>query len=301
VDDVTARADDAIETPRAGLRIGELSRRVGMSADALRAWERRYGVPRPWRSASGQRLYSPEDEARVRRMLHHVRQGFSPAVAARMVGDEPDGDAVPPDGIGALAAGLRATLEALEGAAAQGVLDRLLAGFALDTVLRDVVLPYLADLGDRWERREVTVGQEHFASALVAGRLHGLARGWDAGVGPRALLACPSDERHELGLLCFGLALRERGWRVVYLGADTPAAEVIAASERVAPAVVVLAAVRPEPLLGAAPAFAALGGSPRLCAGGRGATDATARRLHAQRLPDDPIRAADLVSAASGA
>src|SRR5215210_1718631 len=67
-----------------GWRIGELGRRVGLSPDVLRAWERRYGLLQPRRSRSGQRLYSPADEARVRRMLDHMDAGYAPAVAARL-------------------------------------------------------------------------------------------------------------------------------------------------------------------------------------------------------------------------
>src|SRR3954468_7005851 len=67
-----------------GRRIGELSRRVGVSPEVLRAWERRYGLLRPQRSRSGQRLYTELDEARVTRMLGHMDAGYSPAVAARL-------------------------------------------------------------------------------------------------------------------------------------------------------------------------------------------------------------------------
>ena len=41
--------------------------------------------------------------------------------------------------------------------AAQAVLDRLLADLSLPAVLRDVVLPYLADLGERWQDRAASV------------------------------------------------------------------------------------------------------------------------------------------------
>src|SRR5438270_611871 len=74
-----------------------------------------------------------------------------------------------------------------------------------------------------WETRNA---QEHFASNVIGGRLRALTRGWGNGVGPRAILACPPGERHEFGLLCFGLALRERGWRIIYLGAETPLREI---------------------------------------------------------------------------
>src|SRR3954453_11079835 len=295
-----------------GLRIGELSRRVGVSPDVLRAWERRYALLRPQRSRSGQRLYTAADETRVRRMLGHMDRGYSPAGAARLAAQAPPPPVPPgaaartpatvpaPTGaadLAGLADELRAALHRLDEAAAEATLDRLLAAFALDTVLRDAVLPFLRDLGDRWARGTVTVGQEHFATAVIAGRLHALARGWDAGVGPRAVLACPSDERHELGLLCFALALRGRGWRVCYLGADTPAEAIASVAGELDPDLVVLGAVRAEPLVGVADQLTGLAASRTVCVDGRGASAALAARLGAERLPEDPIAAADLVSA----
>src|SRR4051794_2640355 len=241
--------------PAPGLRIGELSRRVGVTPDVLRAWERRYGVLRPHRSRSGQRLYTEADEESVRRMLGHMDGGYSAAVAARLATAPPAAREAAPAvaaDLGALAEELRAALHGLDEARAEAALDRLLATFALDTVLRDAVLPFLADLGERWARGTISVGQEHFATAVIAGRLHALGRGRDAGLGPRAVLACPTDERHELGLLCFALALRGRGWRVCYLGADTPTAAIAGIAEELDAELVVLGAVRAEPLVGVA-------------------------------------------------
>lgn len=289
---------------RAGLRIGELSRRVGVTPDVLRAWERRYAILRPHRSRSGQRLYTDDDEARVRRMLGHMDAGYSASVAARLAAEAsaPSGLEVPAPApaaladMAAMADDLRAALHGLDEAGAEAAIDSLLAAFALDTVLRDVVLPFLADLGERWARGTISVGQEHFATAVVAGRLHALARGWDAGVGPRAVLACPSDERHDLGLLCFALALRGRGWRVCYLGADTPTEAIADVAAALDARIVVLGAVRAEPLVGVAAPLAKLAATRRVCVGGRGASAALAARLGAERLPDDPIAAADLVS-----
>jgi methanogenic corrinoid protein MtbC1 len=284
----------ADDTPaRPGLRIGELSRRVGVTPEVLRAWERRYGVLQPHRSRSGQRLYTAA----------HMEGGYSASVAARLATAPyeaaPAAAVVPaaaPADLAALRDELRDALHALDDARAEAALDRLLAAFALDTVLRDVILPLLADVGEEWARGRITVGQEHFATAVIAGRLHALGRGRDAGLGPRAVLACPSDERHELGLLCFALALRGRGWRVCYLGADTPTAAIADVADELDADLVVLGAVRAEPIVGVADQLTKLAEGRTLCVGGRGASPALAARLGAERLPEDPIAAADLVS-----
>ncbi|MDQ3822646.1 MAG: cobalamin B12-binding domain-containing protein, partial [Actinomycetota bacterium] len=75
---------------------------------------------------------------------------------------------------------------------------------------------------------------------------HALSRGWDRGLGPRALLACAPGELHDLGLVTFGLALRARGWRIGYLGADTPVESTTDAARAFVPAFVVVSAVTPE-------------------------------------------------------
>src|SRR4029079_7336607 len=62
---------------------------------------------------------------------------------------------------------LAAALERFDEAGAQQALDRLLATLTIDVVLRDVLLPYLHELGERWEGGDASVAQEHFASNLL--------------------------------------------------------------------------------------------------------------------------------------
>jgi len=75
------------------IRIGELSRRSGVSPELLRAWERRYGLFEPDRSAGRFRLYSDADVARVETMRDHLAQGLSAAQAARLALDAPPREA----------------------------------------------------------------------------------------------------------------------------------------------------------------------------------------------------------------
>lgn len=282
-----------------GVRIGELSRRVGVSAHVLRAWERRYGLLDPVRSHSGQRLYTPADESRVRRMRELMAEGYSAQVAARSAGAPAPAEPPPPAdpaALQAVAAVLDGALMNLDATAAHTAFDRLLAGYALDTVLGDAILPLLARIGDRWACGDITVAEEHFASALIAGRLQALTRGWDRGSGPRAIAACPPGERHDLGLLCFALALRDRGWRIAYLGQDTPVQALADTATRLAPDLVVISAVSRRPLAAAAGALVELARAHPLAIGGRGASAALAKRLNARLLPDGVIASADAIA-----
>jgi DNA-binding transcriptional MerR regulator len=282
----------------AHLRIGALSRRVGVSPELLRAWEQRYGLLQPVRSAGGFRLYSTEDEDRVRLMRRHLAAGVSAAQAARLALTEaaPDrGEEAQPGELARLATELVAALDRLDEPGAHAALDRLLAMFTLQTVLRDVVLPYLHELGERWEHGEASVAQEHFASNILRGRLLGLARGWGEGAGPRAVLACAPGELHDLPLIIFGLALAGRGWTITYLGPDTPIATIQVTLADPKPRLVVISAMTRPRLRGAQSQLTELVRQVPVALAGAGATEGLARATGAFLLEGDPVTAAERV------
>ena len=199
------------------------------------------------------------------------------------------------DGIEDRRSRLIQTLARFDDVGANAVLDRLLADLGATTVISDVIVPYLVDLGERWAHGTATVAEEHFATSLIRGRLLGLARGWDGGSGPRALLACPSGELHDLGLICFGIALRGYGWRITYLGADTPQSTMMEAAAQLSPNLIVLAATRPSRLR--ALARNARTARVPIAIAGRGATRRLADDFGATLLDIDPVTAATRVAA----
>lgn len=260
-------------------RIGELARRTGTSADLLRAWERRYGLLRPQRTSGGFRVYTEADATRVGRMRSGLDSGLAAAEAARLALD----DAVAPD--------LLAALLAFDDERAHASLDDALARLSVEAVLDDLVLPAFRAIGDGWAAGAISVAQEHYAANLVRARLLGLARRWDQGIGPRALLACAPGDLHDLPLICFGLALRQRGWRILFLGADTPL-EVVAetaAAER--PNLVVLASAIERPELDD-PRLAEVAVSAPLTLAGRWPEVAVAAR----RFAGNPVELAATIS-----
>ena len=287
--------------PPAKFRIGELSRRTGVSTQLLRAWERRYGLLQPIRTSGGYRLYTESDEHRVRRVQGNLARGLSAAEAAAAA-LQADGATRAHDrpGLAGRAPALAASLEAFDEAAAQAALDRLLADFTVESVLADVILPYLRDLGQRWADGQASVAGEHFASNIIRGRLAGLARGWSQGQGPRALLACPPGERHDLGLMAFGIVLHRNGWRVHYLGTDTPVAELTAAARQIRPGLAVLAAVTPAHFQSHVADLSRLAASVPLGIAGAGATQALALATGARLLAGDPVTEAQDAQAWAG-
>jgi DNA-binding transcriptional MerR regulator len=273
----------------ANLRIGEVSKRVGVSPEVLRAWERRYGLLQPTRSRGGLRLYSPADVERVREMRRHIADGLAPAEAAALAIDRSAPAVDQRSTLATAGAQLRDALDRFDEPEAQAAFDRLLGISTVDTLLAQVVIPYLRELGARWERGEASIAQEHFASGLLRGRLLGMARGWGRGPGPVAVLACLPGERHELGLIAFGLALHERGWRIVYLGADAPVETIAEVCSVSSPSLVALSAVSAELVDQALPALRELARHHRVALGGPAVGDGKAGADGILRLGGDLV------------
>lgn len=313
------------------IRIGELSRRTGVSPEVLRAWEQRYGLLAPERSSGGFRLYSAADEARIRRVTTLIAAGVSASEAAReaLAAEQLEPSVEPAYAQGALperplagqsqvgrplvgqpqvgqpyvgqpyveqlADRLRSSLDAFDGPGAHAALDRLLASVSVDVVLAEVLVPYLRDLGDRWVAGRASVAQEHFASHLIRGRLLALARDWEAGDGPALLLACLPGEAHDLGLIMFGILAARRGWRVVFLGADTPLDTLEATVRELRPALMVLVATTPSLLAEHADGVRALAGLTRTTIAGLADPQAAAS-VGAGTLPSDVVEAAQSIA-----
>jgi DNA-binding transcriptional MerR regulator len=282
--------------------ISELSRRVGVSSARLRAWERRYGLLQPRRTRGNYRLYSAVDEARVRLMARHLEQGLPAAqaaeltVAARFSVVPGRGGAVDLLEAETAQQDMQDALERYDETGAQRALERLFATFSPTAVVRDVLLPYLHEIGERWANSHLSVAQEHFASSFLHARLLALARGWDRGLGPRAVLACGPGEQHTLGLIAFGIALHEAGWRIVYLGADTPVAMAHEVADHIEPDLVVLTAAMQGRLGRAIDDLRSLSARWPLALGGAGVTEQLALDCGARHLTQDPVTAAGAVA-----
>jgi DNA-binding transcriptional MerR regulator len=283
------------DAERGALRIGALSRRVGVSPPVLRAWESRYGLLQPDRSEGGFRLYSPADEQAVRAMKRHMARGLSTAQAAEAAiaeRSEGPGDSAGEPGGGSAAGDLTEALLRYDEAAAQAILDRAFAHQPLEAVLTGLVSETLRGLGDGWAGGEVSVAQEHFASNIIRARLLALARGWDVGAGRPVVLSCLPGEQHDIGLVCFGLALWRRGWRIVYLGQSTPISDMREAIGGVDAPICAVHAHTEDLVLRSEAELSDLASDVRVALTGAGATDAAAARIGAERFAGGPVEAA---------
>ncbi|HEU5241778.1 MAG TPA: MerR family transcriptional regulator [Ornithinibacter sp.] len=323
------------------MRIGELAAKVGVSTHVLRAWESRYGLLRPVRSAGGYRLYGREDERRVREVISLRDQGVSAVEAARRVlaaeragtsaleGETVDEAVHDPASHAGRAGGARAggsadatgsgtasdtgatgrapatlrsdpqmlvaqlldAVTALDEDRAHAVLDTAFLERSVESAIIDVVLPLFVRVGDMWELGRIGIAQEHFASSLVRRRLGALSLTWGVGTGPVAVLACPPGEFHDIVLLSFGVLLGRAGWRIRYLGPDTPIHSLAGAARMTQADAVVLACRRPSGFRAHGTQLRRLAEDHPVWLAGRGATPRVLEEVGVDNLGGDLVAA----------
>jgi DNA-binding transcriptional MerR regulator/methylmalonyl-CoA mutase cobalamin-binding subunit len=283
--------------------IKQAAARAGVAIPTVRAWERRYGVVHPVRTASGYRLYDDGAVARLIAMRHLMEdQGLRASQAAKAVveaGDDLDGLKA----ASAFASPLLVTNGARSAEAANAFVDaaRSLDVGAMDAVLDDafaaerfevalehVVFPALRAIGDGWAGGSVDVAMEHAASETIRRRL---AHFFDAGGRsmdpPEVIVGLPPGAHHEIGALAFAVAARRLGLAVLYLGADVPVESWSTVVEDSGASVAVIAVSSAADATPIADIVAALGATTRapITALGGARAEATANAVGAIALP----------------
>jgi DNA-binding transcriptional MerR regulator/methylmalonyl-CoA mutase cobalamin-binding subunit len=222
-------------------------RRTGLTADVLRAWEKRYGVIEPGRSEGGRRLYSDRDIERLRllrratgagRRISQIAGLATEELAALVKEDEREEAvaAVEPDVETAQAAEihLRDALVAVAGLDARElevVLGRAMVTLSAPMFIERVAAPLMRRLGELWSHGDVSSANEHLASAVlqrVVGRVIEAAEPSSSAL--NLVVATPAHQVHEFGALFAAATAAGEGWRVTYLGRDLPAADIAAAA-----------------------------------------------------------------------
>ena len=212
-------------------RITQAAIRSGVSVPLIRAWERRYGVVRPQRTASAYRMYDDAAIDTLVRMRELTEAGWSASEASRAIlageaGPAPASTLEPVAGdqrrrdaqISRFVEAAIATDIARTGA----VLDEIFAQGSYESIVDDVLMPALVALGRTWREGRLDIAAEHAATAAMQRRLSALYEAAAAPGDSRVVVGLPPGARHDLGALAFAVALRRLGVGVLYLGADVP-------------------------------------------------------------------------------
>jgi DNA-binding transcriptional MerR regulator len=251
----------ANQTPTFNLKA--VLRETDLKPDTLRAWERRYGLPQPERSAGGHRLYSQQDIEIIKWLMARQQDGLSISRAVDLWRSlEAEGQdplhmaefATPEVASPALTLPEGQALAGLHQAwtsaclvyderKAEQVLTQAFALYPVEVVCLELLQKGLAELGEGWYRGEVTVQQEHFASELSVRRLETLLAATPSPTRTEhILIACPPQEEHTFGPLLLTLFLRRRSWDVVFLGANLPIVRLDSAISATKPQLVIMSA-----------------------------------------------------------
>lgn len=229
-------------------------KRTGVGATTIRAWERRYGYPKPQRDVGGQRLYSERDIQAIIWLAEQTTRGVAISRAVNMLRSGYVELESLERGQPAAHAGAR-SFEALRGElgrmllafdanGAEAILAEAFALYSVEEVCLHVLEPLLVDVGDRWRAGELSVGDEHYVTSFVRSRLFALLNAYQP-VDTRAALvftACAPEEWHEVGILLVSLFLARRGFEVRYLGPNLPLDGLAAVASQHHPVLVVVSA-----------------------------------------------------------
>jgi len=229
-------SDAVSEIAIEAIPIRTLAALTGVRPITLRAWERRYGLVQPLRTITGHRLYTHEHVDRIRRVVKLIERGISIGQVRQLL-DAQAGAHSSADRVGGVWRGyldrLSAAVARFDTEELERAYDEALSLYPIEEVTHRLLMPLLAQLGERWRDVSGGVAEEHFFATYLRSKLGArLRHRMRYATGPRLLLACAPGEQHEIGLLLFALEAQNASFRTVILGADTPFEELAIAQHR---------------------------------------------------------------------
>lgn len=241
-------------TETARYPIGAVARRTGLSEHVLRMWELRYRAIVPDRSGGRHRRYSERDIRRVQ-LLRTAQQrglaigevaGLTDAEIIRLVYHGTAGASAVP--LARQMQDCEQAISALDPWRLTATLHRAVMNYGYVAVVEHLIAPVMRRIGARWSSGDLEPHHEHLATTTFRAFL-------DAALGmqrlsveaPMAVAGTASGEHHELGILAAAVVAAGEGWRVVYLGADVPAAGIVATAAAHRPGAVLISMTRCPP------------------------------------------------------
>lgn len=222
--------------PPAGepLGISRVERETGLSKDILRAWERRYGFPRPERDAHGERAYTPEQIDKLRLVRRLIERGLRPGKImsldlAQLEAMSVSHDASPPSlrEVGEFLDALREhDVIVLRNLLAQSLMRKGLSVFVLDTVA-----PLCEQLSDARVRGDIEEFENRLCLEQMQGVLHSAIQAIQhQGDPPCIVLGSLQADSRSIDRLMLEALLAVGGALCVPLGAGLTARDVAGAA-----------------------------------------------------------------------
>ena len=245
--------------------IQTVAERTGLSAHAIRAWERRYRAIEPARSPGRHRMYSEADLHRLNLLAEACRTGRQINSLARMsneelqalLGRQPESrsqksavgiaPALHESGDRALCEQALDAVRRFDTLALDDALQRAQVCLGDQGLLRRVITPLAGELGDLWRSGRVTAAQEHFFTAMAKMFIWNMTRQYKPDRrDPRMVVGTPAGQFHDIGARIVSAVAANHGWNVVYVGASLPAFELAGAVEASGASALALSIIFPQ-------------------------------------------------------
>lgn len=226
---------------------------TGLPAHTIRAWERRYGVPKPVRTKTNRRVYAEEDVLRLKALHRAVESGHSIGMIAALPTEDLQKlvvaalDQQSPSGGGDLFfRECQGALQDLNAESLEAQFRRASSVLGIDRFLSELILPLIAFVDVEWSQGRLSIAQEHLVSALVRTHLERLRLSIQSDrQAPRVVVATPANQHHEIGAMLAAIVAARADWNVTYLGPNLPALEIALAAKRTRASAIALSVVYP--------------------------------------------------------
>jgi DNA-binding transcriptional MerR regulator len=264
-------------------RVSDLT---GILPVTLRAWERRYGILKPDRDENRYRLYSERDLAIIRWLINKKNEGVSISSAGSILQEMIANDlwpeiipfeiariktasSVPPKRYTDELFQLLSNYKEVEAAR---LFEDAISKFDLETLIEKIITPTLVSVGEAWVRGDLMISTEHFMAAFLRSRLNNLYISLPiVNKGPKILIGGAPAEEHEMGALMMAVLLRNRGYRVEFLGANLHLDDLVDYARATLPAMIILTASTNRAameLMRAQPKFSSISSATKFCYAG---------------------------------
>ncbi|MGV8898488.1 MAG: MerR family transcriptional regulator [Burkholderiaceae bacterium] len=231
------------------MSIGAVERDTGLSKDALRVWERRYGFPAPSRDSLGERAYSFEQVDKLRLLKRLLDQGHRPGKIMHYSIQELQ-QLVQKSVLVAAGTANESSASEADSAILQGYLDlckthqaevlrhslsHALFRMGLERFIVEILAPLNRLVGDAWASGVLQIFEEHLYTESVQIVMRTAISTLPQPQGkellrPRILLTTLPQEQHGLGLLMAEAIFVLDGASCISLGVQTPAIDIVSAA-----------------------------------------------------------------------
>jgi len=228
--------------------ISTVSKRSGVKADLVRAWERRYQAVTPTRTAGGHRVYTDQDIARLKLLNQATGNGHSISQIAQFSLDDlknllknESGAITQTSNSSAVSACDRvhlaedyiekcyAAVLAFDAKMLESHFENAIVELGSEAFIEHLLTPLLTRIGERWKTGELRPVHEHMTSSVIRSLTYILRNNNPCSAdAPRMIVSTPMGQLHELGALLAAIMAELSGWQVTYLGANLPAEEIAA-------------------------------------------------------------------------